>query len=72
MNTMRMRCSDCAGAGYKITYETVDYDETTCINTLQSKKNTCNNCNGQGYTEYAVFSVEEAQAILKYCGLDKR
>lgn len=29
----------------------------------------CCACGGKGYAEYAVFTIEEAQAILKHCGI---
>ena len=27
-------------------------------------------CGGKGYIEYAVFEIEEAKQILKFCGLN--
>ena len=36
------------------------------MNILQE---TCGNCGGKGWREYAVFTVDEARAILKHCGL---
>jgi hypothetical protein len=36
---------------------------------MQEEEVVCTQCNGTGYTEYAVFSIEEAEAILKHCGL---
>ena len=29
----------------------------------------CKACDGKGYVEYATFTVDEAKAILKHCGL---
>lgn len=37
--------------------------------TLQAEDVNCPTCNGRGYTDYAIFSIEEAEAILKHCGL---
>ena len=39
--------------------------------TIKSEEAICEVCNGKGYTEYATFTLEEAKAILKHCGLDK-
>jgi hypothetical protein len=47
----------------------VEIDEEAGVGRAQSEEVVCPNCNGVGYTEYPVFSVEEAKAILKYCGL---
>jgi hypothetical protein len=47
----------------------VEIDEEAGVGRAQSEEVVCQNCNGVGYTEYPVFSVEEAKAILKYCGL---
>lgn len=70
MNTMRITCGYCAGAGYTVEWKVVSEDAETNIGIAQSEEVVCKNCNGKGWTEYAVFSVEEAKAILKYCGLD--
>jgi predicted methyltransferase len=29
----------------------------------------CEACNGEGYIEYAAFTLEEVKTILKHCGL---
>lgn len=29
----------------------------------------CDLCGGSGYTEYIAFSIEEAEVIMKHCGL---
>lgn len=67
MNTMQITCSNCAGIGYGFNFEMVDSNDIT--GTLIRKQTPCEYCKGKGYTEYAVFSVEEAKAILKHCGL---
>lgn len=65
MRRMQVTCGNCAGIGYYVTWEDIG------ANTLQKKEIWCKECNGNGYTEYAVFSIEEAEAIFKHCGLDK-
>lgn len=63
MKIMQVTCGNCAGYGYSMKWE------DNGSNTLQCKKYECEACNGKGYSEHAVFSVEEAKAILKHCGL---
>lgn len=36
---------------------------------MKKEETICETCNGRGYTEYATFTLEEANAILKHCGL---
>ena len=60
-------CDNCEGSGKITTFESVSMSEGTC--TLKTNEITCTNCSGRGWIEYAVFSVEEAEAILKHCGL---
>ena len=66
MNTMQVTCGNCAGIGYKFRHKLII---DNIPGTLKREEITCESCNGKGYTEYAVFSVEEAKAILKHCGL---
>lgn len=66
MNTMTVACESCAGMGY-ITRWVIDYGSDS--NTAHREEVFCHACNGKGYTEHAIFSVEEAKAILKHCGL---
>ena len=70
MNIMQKTCDNCDGMGYIIDYFITPgvYDEYG-FHKRQSEEVVCKQCNGKGYTEYAVFSVEEAEAILKYCNL---
>lgn len=65
MKTIQSPCMNCYGLGQVTMYEIVS--DTEC----QAKQVTCGSCGGKGYTEYAVFSVEEAKAILKHCGLSE-
>ena len=67
MEVMNVRCNQCDGFGI-ITRWIVPDDN---VHVANRSTEICEKCNGKGYTEYAVFSVEEAKAILKHCGLDK-
>lgn len=69
MNINQITCGNCGGTGRAINWKVVSEDTKTGIGTMQSEKVVCPCCNGKGWTEYAVFSVEEAKAILKHCGL---
>ena len=61
MERMLVICRNCGGIGKTIIKSGF----------LKKEEKICTQCNGIGYTEYAVFSVEEAEAIMKHCGLDK-
>lgn len=63
MNKMRVTCGTCAGFGKQVYWEVVGEDQ------CQQREAVCDKCDGKGYTEYAVFTPEEAEAILKHCGL---
>lgn len=67
MNVMQITCGSCAGIGKKYNWKIVYMDDVS--GTAEREEVVCAECNGKGWTEYAVFSVEEAKAILKYCGL---
>ena len=63
MNRISLTCANCAGMGKTQNWKWMD------DHTLQAEDVDCPNCNGRGYTDYAIFSIEEAEAILKHCGL---
>lgn len=65
METIRQICGTCSGMG-----KVVNWKNTNEVEGIYKKnEEECCTCGGNGYIEYAVFSVEEAQAILKYCGI---
>ena len=70
MNINQITCGNCGGRGSTIVWETTFANDTTSISTMHSELVKCESCNGHGWVEYAVFSVEEARAILKHCGLN--
>lgn len=65
MKKMRPVCCDCAGLGYKTVLKIIG------DGLAQGEEIKCESCDGKGWTEHAVFSPEEAEVILKLCGLDK-
>lgn len=66
MNVMQVMCGNCAGMGKQINWKIVDSNDN--ISTIEEEV-VCEACNGKGYTEYATFTIEEANAILEHCGL---
>lgn len=66
MQKFNVLCGKCTGMGY--TNQRIAY---TGDGLFKIEKDTCEECGGKGHTEYAIFSIEEAEAILKYCGLNK-
>lgn len=67
MNVMQVFCSNCAGIGKQTNWKIIDANDN--IGTMKSEEVICEACNGKGYMEYATFTLEEAKAILKHCGL---
>lgn len=64
MNVMNITCGNCAGIGKQIIWKAVDD-----FGMMKKEEIVCSACNGKGYTEYATFTIDEAKAILKHCGL---
>lgn len=71
METIQVNCSNCAGFGHidKYVYDPEKSTEPG-VYTAHRKTIVCERCKGKGYIERVMFSVEEAKAILKHCGLD--
>lgn len=67
MNRITETCGNCKGIGKQIIWKVVDSNDKFGI--ARREEVVCEACNGKGYTEYAVFSIEEAEVILKHCGL---
>ena len=72
MERNRVYCTDCHGTGYKKVYKLTSHDEATGRGTAELTEVVCESCNGKCYTDYAIFTFEEAEAILKYCGLSTK
>ena len=73
MEIMNKTCGACSGNGVYVECKLVPIssNESTITSTWQEREVKCEACNGKGYIEYAAFSIEEAEAILKHCGLSK-
>ena len=67
MDVMQVFCGSCAGTGKQINWKVVDINDN--MGTMVKEEVVCGACNGKGCTEYATFTLEEAKAILKHCGL---
>lgn len=66
MEIINVLCEKCAGLGYTNQHIIPSCDGMG----VKIEKDICDICNGVGHIEKAaVFSVEEAKAILKHCGL---
>lgn len=71
MKLVQEICENCHGFGEVTYYKTDEVNDNTgfCIAHQVTEK--CDRCRGSGYVEeYVMFTVKEAQAILKHCGLD--
>lgn len=69
MDVIKERCKVCDGFGKQTNWKNIPLDEF--LGTLEKVEVECEACKGKGYIEYAVFSREEATAILEYCNLNK-
>jgi hypothetical protein len=67
MERRQVTCGHCGGTGRFLGWKYVESNNQ--IRKWEDTLIVCTQCNGTGYTEYAVFSIEEAEAILKHCGL---
>ena len=69
----QVTCGNCYGTG-KTQIAVVD-DSTVHdpiygeVMQAHYEESICTQCNGKGYTEYVTFTVDEANVILKHCGL---
>ena len=69
MEQKREFCVYCGGSGTIIRWIVNEPMSTTDYSVAHAVKEKCIRCNGKGYTEYALFTLEEANTILKHCGL---
>ena len=61
-------CGTCRGTGRHYVWRAGCIDDDAGL--MFKEEGECIACKGKGYLEYATFSVEEAKAILKHCGLE--
>lgn len=69
MKTIRQPCSACGGTGFLEIWEAAEEKDTNGYCIAVNRREKCCACDGKCYTEHAEFTVEEAQAILKHCGI---
>ena len=70
MKRMRETCGNCRGLGEETYYKIDEPIEDMNCKSVHLVREKCTRCGGKGYVEeYVMFTIEEAQAILKYCGL---
>ena len=68
MKKMTVVCGTCAGIGATDNFVTIEENEGV-THTARIERTICPTCKGNGRYEYALFTIEEAEAILKHCGL---
>ena len=70
MKIMQETCGNCNGFG-EIYYKADKSIDNIDCRTAHAVREKCERCGGKGYTEeYVMLTVEEAQIILKHCGLN--
>lgn len=67
MQINKTTCGNCCGKGYVETYKIV---ENSACGLIRREQDICEQCGGNGYIEYPVFTVEEAVKIAKHFGFD--
>ena len=69
MTKINQTCGTCCGIGvirnWIVEKEPVNREHG--VANFETVK--CSVCDGKGYTEYAMFTLEEAEQIMKVCGL---
>ena len=73
MQVIEYTCGTCGGTGYTRVFEPVECqcDSNQWTGILKPYEETCSQCKGKGYLEYAMLEVEEAEAILKHIKYSK-
>lgn len=69
MQRAQQTCGNCGGRGVQTVWVVDNTPPVNGCRTTHAEDVTCTNCAGSGYLEYARFTVEEAEAILEYCGI---
>jgi RecJ-like exonuclease len=65
----RRGCPVCSGTGKTREWVMVETNPDG-TGTLKAEECVCGTCSGKGYTEYPVFTVEEAKVIAKHFGFN--
>lgn len=71
MNVVNQLCGSCAGTGTVIDYVPETKFGESEFMTARRTERKCGCCNGKGYIEYAMFTIKEAEQIMKVCGLER-
>jgi len=65
MERIQKTCNSCGGVGhityYKVTSEDPDSDRGIAQEVVEE----CSVCGGKGWKEYALFTIEEAEALIR-------
>ena len=70
MKIMQENCGNCNGFGEIYYYKADKSIDNIDCRTAHAVREKCERCGGKGYIEeYVMLTVEEAQIILKHCGL---
>ena len=70
MDVIREACHMCGGTGQIEVFKSFIRIESKGFDGIETEKAPCITCGGKGYKQYARFTVEEAEAIMKHCGLE--
>lgn len=62
-------CALCNGSGKRTVYKGTTSRTPSGFALAEFEEVVCDHCNGRGFVDFAVFSPEEAAAVLKHCGL---
>ena len=62
-------CLDCKGSGKRLNWVTSEINPDG-TGTIKMEESVCDTCQGKGYTEYPVFTVEEAIKIAEHLGFE--
>jgi hypothetical protein len=69
MTRIPVTCGNCGGSGHITIFRTISEDKETGVCESRFDEVDCEQCGGAGYVKYAAFSIEEAEVIMKHCGL---
>lgn len=71
MTRIPVTCGNCGGRGHRTIFRTISEDEETGVCEGRFEEVECEQCGGAGYVDYVAFSIEEAEVIMKHCGLTR-
>ena len=69
MTKVNWTCGTCGGIGVIRNWIVEEDPVNREYGVANLKEVKCSACNGKGYTEYVMFTPEEAEQIMKVCGL---